>query len=168
MPCEPDLGLVEGKGPLFPGKKDHLIFDETNIGPGPGRSARRGASPPRLDRSARRAPPRRAGPTFVSKKRHHIAAFEPNIRPLSPPRPLTLCGGPLPVLQLRVPPCLLSDREAGLSPCPLTRWDDAFPTEDRRHPAHDLWPEASRDTCLLECLTRRRPCISPVCKPTAP
>jgi hypothetical protein len=90
MRLEPDPGPVEGEGPLFSGK-DHLIFDETNIGPGPGRGARRGPSPPEFDRSARRAPARRAGRTFVSKKKHHIAAFETNIPPSSRARPLTLC-----------------------------------------------------------------------------
>jgi hypothetical protein len=159
MRFEPDLGPVEGEGPLFSGK-DHLIFDETNIRPGPGRGARRGTSPPGLGRSARRAPTRRARPTFVSQKNHYIAAFETNIRPLSPPRPLPLCGGPLSVLQVRVRSCVLSGPETGLSPCPWTLWGDAFPTEDRRHPAHDQ--EVSRDRCLLECLTRRQPCSSPV------
>jgi hypothetical protein len=90
MRFEPDPGPVEGEGPLFTGK-DHLIFAETNIRPGPGRGARRGTSPPEFDRSARRAPARRAGPTFVSQKNQDIAAFETNIRPSSPPRPLILC-----------------------------------------------------------------------------
>jgi hypothetical protein len=80
-----DPGPVEGEGPLFSGK-DHLIFDETIIGPGLRRGARRGASPPELGGSARRVVGWRAGETFVSKKKHHIAAYETNIRPLSPPR----------------------------------------------------------------------------------
>jgi hypothetical protein len=56
---------------------------------------------------------------------------------------------------------VLSDSETGLSPCPLTLRADAFPTEDCRHPAPGLRPEASRATSLPECLTRRRSCSSP-------
>jgi hypothetical protein len=119
----------------FREKKITSFSMEQTSAPGLGGARGWAPAPPGLDSSARRAPTRRAGPTFVSQKNQDIAAFETNIRPLSPPRPRPLCGGPLPVLQVRVPSCVLSVPGTGLSPCPLTLWDDAFPTEDCRHPA---------------------------------
>jgi hypothetical protein len=66
----------------------------------------------------------------------------------------------MPVLQGRLLAGGPPDPETGRSPRPWPRGAGAFPPPDCRHPAHDQWPEAGRDTYLLERLTRRRPCSS--------
>jgi hypothetical protein len=67
MRFEPDLGPVEGEGPLFP-VKDHRILDEANIAPGLGGAP--GGLPVPLDLTGAhdgRPPDERERPLFPKK-----------------------------------------------------------------------------------------------------